>query len=329
MLAFGSLSFRFKLLSPQVADRKLLVAKLAKSFGTWTCRPKLLASFATPVRTQSPFALEPALMPDSPPLVNVIGIGLLVASLIAWVRLLVRWKRGQSSSVIREDEPIPNPHWASALMALLSISLALSTLGMPKKEPAADYGIGNVQAVCATTALMGVIVALPLLLDQQTKPSRLGFHGRHLAKQLQVGCWGYALTVGPVALVYLLMAPFRSPESQHQLLKLIAAQPTFETLFWVSLAAVVCAPMVEELLYRVVLQSVVRILLPHWAAILLTAIIFSAVHRWPDAVPLLPLALVLGAVYDTTRSYWSVVTLHMLFNTTNILLLWLTVTAAK
>ncbi len=266
-------------------------------------------------------------MSDSPPLVNAIGIGLLVASLAAWVRLFVRWKRGQSSSAIREDEPIPSPHWAASLMVLLSVSLSLSALGMPKKGATEDYGIGNVQSVCITTGVLGLLVVLPLLLDQQTRPSRLGFHKRHFSAQVLVGCWGYALAVGPVALVYLLMAPFRSPESQHQLLKLIAAQPTFETLFWVSLAAVICAPMVEELLYRVVLQSVVRLLLPHWAAIFLTAIIFSAVHRWPDAVPLFPLALVLGAVYDTTRSYWSVVTVHVLFNATNILLLWLTVTA--
>ena len=59
---------------------------------------------------------------------------------------------------------------------------------------------------------------------------------------------------------------------------------------------------------------------------LVTAIIFAMLHGWPDAVPLMPLALVLGAVFEKTRSYLSVVVLHVLFNATNIVLLWLSVT---
>jgi membrane protease YdiL (CAAX protease family) len=56
-------------------------------------------------------------------------------------------------------------------------------------------------------------------------------------------------------------------------------------------------------------------------------VIFAAVHRLPDAIPLLPLALVLGYVYQQRRSFLSIVLLHMLFNAANLILAVLTIPA--
>jgi len=55
------------------------------------------------------------------------------------------------------------------------------------------------------------------------------------------------------------------------------------------------------------------------------SLIFAAVHRLPDAIPLLPLALVLGYVYQQRRCFLSVVLLHMLFNAANLILAVLTI----
>lgn len=261
-------------------------------------------------------------MAELSPLATAIGLGLLALSAAAWVVLAVQGRRG-SRPLPETGEPQPNPHWVALLMTALSVGLSLVALTQPKPTPRDDFGISNVQSVCSSTALLGIIVVLPILLDQQTHPRLLGFHSQKLGRQFATGVFGYALAFAPVAIVYWLTASLRNDQSQHQLLKLIQSQPTFDTLLWVVLAAVVCAPLVEELLYRVILQSALRRLLPRWVAISLTALVFATVHRWPDAVPLLPLALVLGAVYDSTRSYWSVVVLHVLFNATNILLLWL------
>jgi len=261
-------------------------------------------------------------MAELSPLATAIGLGLLVLSVTAWIRLAVQWCRG-SRPLSEPCEPPPKPHWAALLMTALSIGLSLMIVTQPKPAPRDDFGISNVQSVCSSTALLGVIIALPLLLDQQTHPSQLGFHSQKLGQQFARGAYGYAVAFAPVAIVYWLTTPLRTDKSQHQLLRLIQSQPSIDTLLWVVLAAVICAPLVEELLYRVILQSAARRLLPRWAAIIATALVFAVVHRWPDAVPLLPLALVLGVVYDCTRSYWSVVVLHVLFNATNILLLWL------
>jgi membrane protease YdiL (CAAX protease family) len=82
----------------------------------------------------------------------------------------------------------------------------------------------------------------------------------------------------------------------------------------------VLAPLVEELIYRVVLQTWLQKIAPPREALIAVAIIFAAVHRLPDALPLLPLALILGYVYQQRRSFLTIVLIHMLFNAVNLIL---------
>ncbi len=179
---------------------------------------------------------------------------------------------------------------------------------------------------CVSRAMLGAFIGVPLLLGARSSVVKLGLRRRKPWQQVWAGLQGYLFAIGPVTLVWYLMAPFRNPESQHPLLKLLAREPSPSVLLWIFLAAVAIAPAVEELQYRVVLQSALRHRLPRGIAIVVSSIIFAMLHGWPDAVPLLPLALVLGTVFEKTRSYLSVVVLHVLFNATNIVLLWLSVT---
>jgi membrane protease YdiL (CAAX protease family) len=61
--------------------------------------------------------------------------------------------------------------------------------------------------------------------------------------------------------------------------------------------------------------------MPAAAAIGIVTVLFAAVHGLPDALPIVPLALVLGYVFHRTRSYVAVVTLHALFNSYNLILM--------
>ena len=87
-----------------------------------------------------------------------------------------------------------------------------------------------------------------------------------------------------------------------------------------TISAVMVAPWVEEMAFRVIMQ---RTFLRHFSpstSILLTAVAFCAIHpSWQDAVGLFPLALVLGVIYHRTGSFLAVVLIHMLFNAHNIL----------
>jgi membrane protease YdiL (CAAX protease family) len=86
----------------------------------------------------------------------------------------------------------------------------------------------------------------------------------------------------------------------------------------VALAAVVLAPLAEELMFRVVIQGWLESREKPAAAITTTALLFSVIHGLPDAIGLFPLALILGYVYRRTHSYLAVVVLHGLFNAFNL-----------
>ena len=80
------------------------------------------------------------------------------------------------------------------------------------------------------------------------------------------------------------------------------------------------APIEEELLYRVIFQGTLQRYVSPLTSIIISAAVFSAVHGFPDALGLFPLALILGYLYWRTGSYLTIVTTHAAFNGVTVLL---------
>ncbi len=92
------------------------------------------------------------------------------------------------------------------------------------------------------------------------------------------------------------------------------------------LVAVVLAPMVEELVFRVYLFNFLERYSTTWIAMIASAVVFGAFHVLGTpvktfgsqlltvAVPLAVGGFVLAYVYAKTRNYWASVTTHVLFN---------------
>jgi membrane protease YdiL (CAAX protease family) len=77
------------------------------------------------------------------------------------------------------------------------------------------------------------------------------------------------------------------------------------------------------LLYRVVIQGWLESRITPRAAIIFVSILFAAIHSEsgrPDALPILPLALILGYVYHRRHSLLAAFTLHATFNAANLAL---------
>src|SRR6185369_4082201 len=99
---------------------------------------------------------------------------------------------------------------------------------------------------------------------------------------------------------------------------------------WVLVGtAVLGAPFVEELMFRVFLQSaLLRLLGRTWPSILVTSALFALVHlgggvRPSEAYALAPLfilSVAMGVVYERTRSALAPITMHMAFNALNVAL---------
>lgn len=141
-----------------------------------------------------------------------------------------------------------------------------------------------------------------------------------VSRQLLYGLVGFLACLAPTLVVFTLTEPFRTDAELHPLLKLIGQDQTRGVLLAVTVSAVMVAPWVEEMAFRVIMQ---RAFLRHFSpskSILLTAVLFCAIHpSWQDAVGLFPLAVVLGVTYHRTGSFLAVVLTHMLFNAHNIL----------
>ncbi len=81
------------------------------------------------------------------------------------------------------------------------------------------------------------------------------------------------------------------------------------------LTLVVIAPVAEEVLFRGYLFGKLKKFIPIWVAILVTSLLFGAVHgAWNVAIDTLALSLVLCMLRLSTGSLWAPILLHMTKN---------------
>jgi len=87
-------------------------------------------------------------------------------------------------------------------------------------------------------------------------------------------------------------------------------------LQWLAAAAAVLrAPLVEELIFRGLFQTWFNVFTA-WPGILCASIVFAAVHSsaWPDPIPLILVGMMLGVAYQRTRNLLAPIVAHALFN---------------
>lgn len=85
--------------------------------------------------------------------------------------------------------------------------------------------------------------------------------------------------------------------------------------FWLILGICIVTPVLEELVFRGVIQGELRKAMPEWVAIVIQAVVFAAYHMQPiqSSYVLLP-GLLLGIAYAWSRSIWIPILMHCLFN---------------
>ncbi len=212
------------------------------------------------------------------------------------------------------DTPPKIPLLALALVLYLIGQSLWSHYHAPANPPAPDITLEVLYSIILTGVIEWVLVFGLLLTAPHVSLREHGFRIQGWYWQLAAGGLAFLASLLPVYSLLLATSPFRSTERLHPLLKLLQKSPGADTVLWIALSVMIVAPLVEELIYRVVLQSALLQWLPVRVAWPMTAVIFASVHGWPDMIPLLPLALVLGGVYYRSRSYLASVTAHALFN---------------
>jgi CAAX protease family protein len=215
---------------------------------------------------------------------------------------------------------VVEPHVAGIAVFFLLIYVAPAlfelVIGGKSTEKASDA------ALIVVIAMNFVVLAAVIPLLSATGRNRLadyGIEAQGWPSEIRYGGLGYLVATPIVVALIMAMSGIRGPQTEHPFLKLLGNASSGE-IAGVTLAAAVAAPLTEELIFRVVFQGLLESLVPAWVAVLLPALAFAAMHGRYDAIPLFPLALVLGILYHVRRSYIAVVTTHALFNATFLLL---------
>ncbi len=124
----------------------------------------------------------------------------------------------------------------------------------------------------------------------------------------------------PTAAIRILMVSLLPEAPSHPFLEMINEGVDWGTMSLIAIMAVIVAPLVEELLYRVtILGGMMQQgwLIPGW---IVSSVLFGFAHGFPDSIALLPLAFAIGYVYMRRRSYRTVMLVHLLFNGFNMVI---------
>jgi uncharacterized protein len=175
--------------------------------------------------------------------------------------------------------------------------------------------------VLSTALLLGL---LWLYLRKDNRAARIGLtHFGHLSRSRTLVLGG--LLVAGAMLFNNFYATYIIPgvEMQDQITKMlnsIPPTPVNLTLRFVAIA--VAAPVVEELLFRGLLQNAFARRMRPMFAIWLAALVFAVVHAEPYATPaLMVLGAAFGYLYHKTGSLRTNIALHMINNAAALFLL--------
>ncbi|MEM8738706.1 MAG: JDVT-CTERM system glutamic-type intramembrane protease [Planctomycetota bacterium] len=116
-----------------------------------------------------------------------------------------------------------------------------------------------------------------------------------------------------------------SPPINHGMLTRLQESPSLELIVQTVFAAVILGPVLEELVFRGLLQTWLLEMWgrrARWPVLIAASAVFAAVHlgatTWHALPGLFVLALVLGWLYEQTGSVWPPVLVHAGFNAVNI-----------
>ncbi len=241
----------------------------------------------------------------------------------------------------RDLGPVPSAIWVFAalvvLLAMYSAKGVLTATGV-FDQLGGEGGLSEDQQAIVTTLgayALGSIAGLGMLFVLHKSAPEAGLKVSGLDAPLGLGCFLLAFPIVQLAAVvafqiYTGVTKGETPDPiAHDVLRSIRDQfagGTQDVWTWLTIAAaVIGAPIVEELVYRVFLQSaMLKLFKSAWVSIILSALIFAAMHRvaaeeaarvpWHALIPLFALGVTMGVAYERTRRVGVPIAMHMCFN---------------
>jgi membrane protease YdiL (CAAX protease family) len=211
---------------------------------------------------------------------------------------------------------------ASFLAAALGGALARSSvLGLR----------GDAVTVCVgASAQLGMLAGVVLFrLRVEPRPFALRLASRSvLTAGFATFLVSLPLLIGTAALWEFALKELGLPVDRQDLIGMFANADSPWLLAVMIALAVVIAPLNEELVFRAGVFRYLRTRLPRWAALLLPALTFAALHvNWQtwqglaSLAPLVVLAIVLAIAYERTGNIGTSIAAHAFFNLNTIVVI--------
>ncbi|MGI6334842.1 MAG: CPBP family intramembrane glutamic endopeptidase [Saccharofermentanales bacterium] len=214
---------------------------------------------------------------------------------------------------------------AFAYMAILAVVQAIqNSVSMSdffENPEVLDQLLGS-HILIITTISGAVIIPICLVYLHQARRRDRRAYLTEKVKPAQVLA-SVAAMIGSLGLINLWIGLLTALQEQipmirdwmNEYLDSINAVSTEGSYFWLIFGICLVTPIVEELIFRGVIQGELRKAMPEWAAIIIQAVIFAAYHFQPiqSSYVLLP-GLLLGFAYAVSRSIRVPVIMHCVFN---------------
>jgi len=181
-------------------------------------------------------------------------------------------------------------------------------------------------AACTGQAVIALIYAGRLASSRAASPDRRasGAKAGLVALAAFALVWPVTVCVGWLVSSVAECFGYRPPGAiAHETLRLLMHSPRDGWFVAMVLVVLLAVPILEELFYRGLLQeAMVRIGAGRWPAVVLSSMVFAAMH-WANTAPhavasLFVLSLGFGWAYERTGRLTASIAMHMFFNVANL-----------
>ena len=254
----------------------------------------------------------------------------------AGVILFARWLYKTSLGKNALTESLPRRNNMPPYMPIIPLIVWLGGVAMAVSAVNKFFpGLANWQSVLVDNVIVSVgtiiTIAVIIFLVRATFARRtkgFGLDLRTIPKDFLAAA-GNLFAVWPVLTMLFLTTVFLGrliygPDFQiqkHEELELITSCPQVSVRAAIVIAAVLIIPVVEEMLFRGLFQTMIRSYTGKpWTSIAASSLLFTAAHanaaHWPV---LLALAMCLGYSYEKSGSLFRPIFIHMFFNASSII----------
>jgi uncharacterized protein len=204
--------------------------------------------------------------------------------------------------------------FAQVIVGLIIVLLRLMGITF---EGVNDAIVSTAIAAISYVLAIAIVVGLPWLVKKQrTSAQELGLESPPSWIDLLLAPTGFVAYIILTAIFSFVAMQFLTfvDYNQTQEVGFAGLNQQYEfVLAFISL--VIVAPVAEEVLFRGYLLGKLRKHLPLWGAILVTSLLFAAVHlQWNVAIDVFALSLVLCVLRVMSKSLWPSILLHMIKN---------------